>query len=231
MPFSSPARIALLVALLVAVPTGTPVGALAGPSGQFQPSPGDRDGDGLADRDDCAPDDPTRPSRSGTDADCDGRADAGAGMDVAIAGPADGAPDSGEPEQQQQSAAAHEPAGTVNSRRAARRAAGEPVRAVRLRLGPSIAAYAPSRTRRSVPTLVLVATGNSGVTVRPKLIFKGGRARMLKTRTRSLPRGRAYVVRLRLSPGQRRARRLRFAVRAVDAQGDRYRATRSVRVG
>lgn len=58
----------LLACLAVAALPAAAPGASSppGPSGQFVPSPGDRDGDGVADASDCAPDDPTRPGVAGS---------------------------------------------------------------------------------------------------------------------------------------------------------------------
>lgn len=204
---------------------GTLARADSAPAGQFLPSLQDRDGDGLLDLSDCAPDDPSRPARAGIDLDCNGAPDDGGGIEVGISGPVDGGPD--EPGEQQ--AASRPSSGTATTRSAARDAAGEAVVAVTgLRLGPSIAVYEPARGRSAEPTLVFAAKGNSGLTVEPELTFTGGGTRALKVRARSLPRGRAYVVRLRLSPSQRRARKVRFAITVVDGQGDSYRATRAV---
>lgn len=211
------ARIALLFALLACVPAS----ALAlppadSPAGQFLPSLDDRDGDGLADALDCAADDPSRPSRAGADLDCDGTADGGgAGIDVGVL-PADGGPD--EPEEQQ--VASRPSSGTSSTRAAARDAAGEAVVAVRgLRLGPSIAVYAPAHPRENEPTLIFATKGNVGLTVTPRI---GKQDR--RTRTRSLPQGRAFVLRLRLN----RSQRVRFAISVVGTDGVEYRATRTV---
>lgn len=219
------ARIAIALAVVACLSAGGLASAAGGPTGQFLPSVGDRDGDGLPDAADCAPDDPSRPGRAGVDADCDGAPDAGLPV-IEIAGPADGGPDPAE-----QQAASKPSSGTVAAKSAARRAAGQDVVVVRgLRLGPSVAVYAPKRPSRATPTVVLVAKGNSGVTVRPHLVFAGGRTRALAARTRSVARGRAFVVRLQLSKSQRRAQRLRFAMTVVDGSGDSYRAARTVPV-
>lgn len=217
------ARIALLLGLLACLPAGALARADSSPSGQFQPSATDRDGDGLGDLADCAPDDPSRPARAGDDQDCDGTPDTG-GIDVGIAGPVDGGPDP-------QQTASRPSSGSGATKTRARRAAGEDVVAVRgLRLGASIAVYAPRRPHRATPTVVFVAKDNSAVTVRPTLVFADGRKRPLKARSRSLPSGNAYVVRLHLSRAQRRAARLRLAMTVIDASGNRHRATRVVRV-
>lgn len=219
------ARIALALAALALVAPGPLASGAGTPAGQFQPVRGDRDGDGLPDGSDCAPDDPTRPARSGEDLDCDGAPDqGGAGIPVDLAGPdgGEGPPPAGP------QAASRPSRGTVAARASARRAAGEPVVAVRgLRLGPSVAVYAPAAPRPARPALVLVAKGSSGVTVRPWLVFAQGR-RALRVRTASLPRGRALVVRIALDPARGRARRVRFAVRVVDGAGATYRDARVV---
>jgi hypothetical protein len=220
------ARIALLLALLACLPAGAVAWAQDDPVGQFLPSSDDRDGDGLHDGADCAPDDPSRPARAGSDLDCDGDPDSGGSAPVGIAGPVDGGPDPGPGEQ---TAASRPSSGTTETKTAARRAAGEAVVALRgLRLGPSRAVYAPAAPRASAPALVLVAKGNSGITVAPSLVLAGGETRALRTRRRSVPRGRAWVVRLKLSPAQQTARRVRFAVTVVDGAGESYTATRSV---
>jgi hypothetical protein len=211
------ARIALLLALLACLPAS----ALAlppadGPAGQFLPSLDDRDGDGLADGLDCAADDPSRPSRAGADLDCDGAPDGGgAGIDVGIL-PSDGGPD--EPEEQQ--VASRPSSGTSSTRAAARDAAGEAVVVVRgLRLGPSIAVYALAHPRGDEPTLIFATKGNVGLTVTPRV---GGQDR--RTRTRSLPQGRAFVVRMRLKA----PRRVRFAISVIGTDGVEHRATHAV---
>jgi hypothetical protein len=220
------ARIALLLALLACLPAGSVARAQDDPVGQFLPSSDDRDGDGLHDGADCAPDDPTRPARSGSDLDCDGDPDSGGSAGIGIAGPVDGGPDPGPGEQ---TAASRPSTGTTETKTAARRAAGEAVVAARgLRLGASVAIYAPAASHAFAPALVFVAKGNTGITVVPSLVFAGGETRALKTRRRSVPRGRAWVVRLLLSPSQQPARRVRFAVTVVDGAGESYTATRSV---
>jgi hypothetical protein len=215
------ARIALLLALLAGLPAGS--AALAdgpGPSGQFLPSVGDRDGDGLPDAADCAPDDPSRPARAGVDLDCDGADDGGGLTGVGISGPVDGGPDPGPGEQ---TAASRPSTGSVSAKAAARRAVGEAVVAVRgLRLGPSIAVYAPAR---AAGTLIFVAKDNSGVTVRPSVV-RHGKRHPLRVRTRSVSRGHAWVVRVHPSG----VRRVRFAMRVVDSAGAAHRATRAVPV-
>ncbi|MCW2968048.1 MAG: hypothetical protein JWM71_1820, partial [Solirubrobacteraceae bacterium] len=50
----------------------------------------------------------------------------------------------------------------------------------------------------------------------------------LPAHARSVPRGRAFVVRVHVP---RHATRIRLRIAVVDAQGDRYAATRSVRIG
>lgn len=214
------ARIALLLSLLGCLSLAAPAATLAGgPGGQFSPSLDDRDGDGLLDALDCGPDDPTRPSRAGADLDCDGTADGGgAGIGVGLL-PIDGGPDGPEGP----SVASKPSTGTASTRAAARDAAGESVVPVRdLRLGPAIAVYAPAHPSDDEPTLVFVAKDNVGLTVTP---WVADRAR--PTRTRSLPRGRAYVVRLRLH----RARAVRFEIAVVGSDGVEYRATREVAAG
>lgn len=215
-----PARIALLLALLACLPAGSVAYATEDPTGQFQPTRDDRDGDGLGDADDCAPDDPSRPARSGSDLDCDGAPDGGGFAGVGISGPVDGGPDPGsEPAPPEQTAASRPSSGTTETRTAARLAAGEDVVAVRgLRLGPGIAVYTPARAS---PVLVFVAKDNVGVTVRPSIVVDGVR-QALKVRTRSVPRGRAWVVRVASR------RRVRFAVTVVDSGGNEYVATRAL---
>lgn len=213
------ARIALLLALIACLPAGSLAHADGGPAGQFLPSLDDRDGDGLPDAADCAADDPTRPGRSGVDLDCDGVPDGGgSGVGIGIAGPVDGGPDpSGEPGEQ--TAASRPSTGTVETRTAARRAAGEDVVAVKgLRLGPSIAVYTPAA---AAPALVFVAKDNSGVTVVPSVVVRGERQE-LRTRTRSIPRGRAWVVRVHQD------RRVRFTVTVVDSAGEQHSAARAL---
>lgn len=219
------ARIALLCSLLACLGAGTLAHAAGGgPSGQFQPAAGDRDGDGLGDADDCAPDDPTRPARAGTDLDCDGESDGGgsnAGYEVS--GPVDGGPDPGY-EAASQSAASKPSSGTPETRTAARRAAGEAVVAVRgLRLGPGVAVYAPERITAGIAELVFVAKDNLGVTAAPSITVDGER-RALRVRSRSVSRGRAWVVSVR-SQG---ARRVRFTLTVVDSSGEARSAERTV---
>ncbi|MFL5843334.1 MAG: hypothetical protein ACJ762_01490 [Solirubrobacteraceae bacterium] len=219
--FSTPmtARIALLLSLFACLTTVSLAHADGDPAGQFLPALGDRDGDGLPDAADCAADDPTRPGRSGVDLDCDGAPDGGgSGIDIGILGPVDGGPDpSGEPGRQ--TAASRPSSGTGETRTAARRAAGEGVVAVKgLRLGPSVAVYTPAAT---APALVFVAKDNSGITVRPSVVVDGER-RALKVRTRSVPRGRAWVVRVH------QGRRVRFTVTVVDSGGVDYTAARAL---
>lgn len=137
------ARMARSLTLLACVLAAAAPATAQGPAGQFLPSLDDRDGDGLLDALDCAPDDPSRPARDGADPACDGT---GAGIPVEVAGPVDeGAAES----------AVHA---------AARRAAGGKVVAVRgLRLGPDVAVYAPADRRG----IVVAARRNAGVTIRP----------------------------------------------------------------
>lgn len=196
-----------LLGCLVAVPAVADGDAVGG---QFAPSLDDRDGDGLLDALDCGPDDPTRPVRGGADLDCDGAPDGGgAGIGVGLL-PIDAGTD----------VAAKPSAGTASMKAAARDAAGEPVVAVAgLALGPSIAVYAPAHPRAGEPTLIFAAVDNVGLTVTPVV---GDRRRA--ARTRSLPRGRAYVVRLRL----RRARRVTFEITVVGVDGAEYSASRAV---
>jgi hypothetical protein len=216
-------RILILVALLSALGAGAVARADQSPSGQFQPARGDRDGDGLPDANDCAPDDPSRPSRSGTDADCDGQPDQG-GPAISVSGPADGAPDGPE-------AASKPSTGPVATRTTARAALGEAVVLVRnLRLGRSIAVYMPRRARPGRQTLVFVARDNSAVTVRSSLRFAGGRVQALASRSHSIARGDARVLRWTLTRRQRHAQRIRMVITVVDASGNRYRATRATRI-
>ena len=203
-------RIALLAALgAVVLPASGAQAAprAGGPTGQFQPSATDRDGDGVRDASDCAPDDPTRPARTGPDANCDGTADGA-----------------------QQAASA--PAVRPLARDSARRAAGGPVRAVpAVRLGGAVAVFAPRHPRARAPELIFAARDNSAVTVRPVLVLAGGRRRVLTVRSRSVARGQAYAVTIRLSGAQARARRLRFAITVIDASGRVHHAVHAVRVG
>lgn len=188
------ARIASLL-FACALAGSAPAPAQDGPAGQFRPSPGDRDGDGLVDGRDCAPDDPSRPARHVPDPDCDG---SGAGIQVDVAGPVDGGPDPEGPE-----AASRPSRGTPKARAAARRAAGGPVVAIHgLRLGPNVAVYAP----RSGRGIVVVAKSNAGVTVKP---------RRHRARTRSLASGTAFAV---------RARAARYVITVVDGSGTTWRA-------
>ena len=212
------ARIALVLLALLAWAPATAT-AQSGPAGQFLPSLGDRDGDGLLDTLDCAADDPSRPSRAGSDLDCDGAPDGGgAGIGVGLL-PVDGGPD--EPEEQQ--VASRPSTGSRSARAAARDAAGEPVVLVKgLSLGPAVAVYAPAEPRATEPTLIFAAKGNVGLTVTPTV---GDRRRA--SRTRSLPQGRAYVVRLRL----RRPRPVSFDIAVVGTDGAEYTATRAVAAG
>jgi hypothetical protein len=210
------ARIALLLTLLGCLSLAAPAATLAGgPGGLFSPSLDDRDGDGLLDVLDCGPDDPTRPSRAGADLDCDGVTDGGgASIGIGLL-PIDGGPD--EPEDP--SVASKPSSGTASTRAAARDAAGEPVVAVRgLALGPAIAVYAPAHPRSTEPTLIFAAKGNVGLTVTPVV---AGKSR--SPRHRSLPQGRAYVVRLRL----KRARPVSFEIDVVGIDGVEYSATRA----
>lgn len=217
------ARIALLLSILACLPAGTLAFADDGPAGQFLPALGDRDGDGLPDAADCAADDPTRPARAGVDLDCDGTPDgggSGAGFD--ISGPADGGPDPDEPGEQ--TAASRPSTGTTETKTAARRASGRPVIAVRgLRLGPAVAIYAPSTVTAGLAELIFVAKDNTGITVDPSIVVDGERV-ALRTRTRSVSRGRAWVLEVR-SKG---TRRVRFAIAVVDTSGDEHTATRAV---
>lgn len=211
---------ALLLALLALLPAGAVAYAAGGPTGQFQPSSDDRDGDGLRDSDDCAPDDPSRPARPGTDLDCDGVLDDGGFSGVGISGPVDGGPDPGsEPADPEQTAASRPSSGTTETRTAARRAAGEDVVVVTgLRLGPAVAVYTPAAT---APALIFVAKDNVGVTVSPSIVVDGER-RPLRVRSRSIPRGRAWVVRVRQD------RRVRFTITVVDSSGEDYTAARAL---
>lgn len=224
------ARIALLMALLAPLPAAAPARTDDGPAGQFVPSLEDRDGDGLLDAADCAPDDPTRPARPDADLDCDGVPDGGGFSGVGIAGPVDGT-DPGTPDGSagEQTAASRPSTGTSETRTAARRAYGAGVTAVTgLRLGPSVAVYAPARPARTAPTLIFVAKGNSGITVEPSIVYTGGVVEDLRTRTRSVARGRAWVVRVGLTGDRRRARRARLSVTVVDGAGESYAAVRGV---
>lgn len=214
-------RPVLLVLPLCAALTLLPAGASArtappaGPSGQFVPTAGDRDGDGLPDAADCAPDDPSRPARTGVDADCDGVPDSGLSP-ITISGPADGGPD---PAGQHSASSTVAPAVDVRAR--ARRALGGAVVASGLRLGAAVAAFAPRRERRGLRTFVFVARDNAGLTAAPSL--DGHR---LAATHRSLARGAAYVLRIRTGA----ARRLRIVVTVVDASGNRRRAARTLRL-
>jgi hypothetical protein len=217
------ARIAVLAALLAGLPAGS-LARADGPSGQFQPAANDRDGDGLVDAHDCAPDDPSRPARAGHDADCDGSADDGSGSDVVITGPADGGPDP-------VSAASKPSTGTRMTSQVARAVAGEAVVLVRhLPLGRSVAIYRSRQAHRTAPAIVFAAKDNSGVTVTPTLVYAGGRRAKLGDRSRSVSRGHAWVVRVRLHGAQRRAQRLEFSIAVVDASGNSFSATRVVRI-
>jgi hypothetical protein len=222
--FKPTARILVFGAVLAGLPAGTLALADGGPSGQFQPTRADRDGDGLRDDSDCAPDDPSRPAQAGADADCDGAADEGAGLEVGISGPVDG--DAGTVD------AASEPSsGTPATHAVAREAAGEAVVLVRrLPLGQSVAIYQPRRPRPAVPSLVFAAKDNSGVTVTPTLVFAGGRTSKLADRSHSVSRGHAWVMRVRLARAQRRALRIRYSIAVVDGSGSSYSATRSTRL-
>ena len=217
------ARIAVLTALLAGLPAGT-LARADGPSGQFQPAANDRDGDGLPDKSDCAPDDPSRPSRAGKDADCDGVADDGSGSSVEVSGPADGGPDP-------VSAASRPSSGTRLTSRIARAAAHEPVVLVRhLPLGRTVAIYQPRHAHRTVPMLVFAAKDNSGVTVTPTIVWANGTRTKLADRVHSVSRGHAWVLRIRLRGAQRHALRLEFSMAVVDVAGDSYSATRVVRI-
>jgi hypothetical protein len=200
-------RLAALIAISACLlpAAGVRAAARPGPSGQFQPTRTDRDGDGVADASDCAPDDPTRPARTGSDANCDGT-----------------------PDGTQQ--AASTPSVVPSARGVARRAAGVPVVALGVRLGSAVSVFAPRAARARAPALVFVARDNCAVSVRPVLVFAGGRTRALPARQRSVPRGHAYVVRLHLSRAQARALRVRFAMTVIDAAGGRHGASRAVRV-
>lgn len=205
-------RLVCLLATVLA--TAFPAAALAAgsgsPGGQFAPSVADRDGDGLPDGADCAPDDPSRPSRAGSDRDCDGVSDAGGDhADV-------GAPPAGGPAGQGFSAASSNPDPAGATRARARRAAGERVKAVAMDVGDSVAVYAPVRRRAGTATLIFVGRSAASVTVR---------ATHARARTRSLPSGRAWVVRVRAPRGSR----VRFRVTVTDGSGRRYRASHSAR--
>ena len=216
------ARIAVIAALLAALPAGQLAHA-DGPSGQFQPAANDRDGDGLPDASDCAPDDPSRPSRSGRDADCDGTADDGSGSNVTVT-EVDGGPDP-------VSAASRPSTGTRLTSQVARAAAHEAVVLVRhLPLGRSVAIYRPRRQHRYAPAIVFAAKDNSGVTVTETLVYRGERRVKLANRARPVSRGHAWVLRVHLRGAQRRAQRIEFSIAVVDASGDSFSATRVVRI-
>jgi hypothetical protein len=185
--------------------------------GQFLPTADDRDGDGLPDAADCAADDPTRPALTGPDPECDGLPPGGLGIPVDLEEPG------------RQHAASAPSRGTPATRAAARQAARVSVAAVSgLRLGRSVAVYAPARPRASRPTLVLVARANMGLVVRPVLARRDGTSRRLAARRRSLARGDAHVVRIRVDPAA--VRRVRLAVTVTDAQGDRHRAVHRITI-
>lgn len=222
MRLSATARIAVLTALLAALPAGQLAHA-GGPAGQFQPSANDRDGDGVADRADCAPDDPSRPSRSGQDTNCDGARDDGSGSNVTVT-EVDGGPDP-------VSAASKPSTGTRRTSQVARAAAREAVVLVRhLPLGRSVAVYRTRRQRRYAPAVVFVGKDNIGVTVTETLVYAGERRVKVANRARSVSKGHAWVLRTRLRRARRRAQRLEFSIAVVDASGNSFSATRVVRV-
>jgi hypothetical protein len=136
-----------------------------GPSGQFLPAAGDRDGDGVPDAYDCAPDDPTRPSRGGDDANCDGQPDG------------------------EQAASSDSDSPTVDPAAVARDAAHGAVTALRWPLGGPVTVFAPRADATGMRTLIFVATDNAGLTVTHRL-DRGATA----TNRRSLARGGAYVL-------------------------------------
>lgn len=210
--------------LLLVWPAGAPAAGQAEPSGQFAPAPGDRDGDGVGDAGDCAPDDPSRPARPGPDADCDGYADGGPGSrDAAISGPAQ------EPSPVTGSSSAT--GGTTATRTLAWRSAGERVVLVRhLPLGRSVAVYRTARRHRSAATLVFAARDGGGVSVTPTLVYAGGSERKLADRQRApLAAGRAWTLRVRTGGLARPVASVRFSIAVIDLAGDSFSATTAVR--
>ena len=193
-------RIVLALALAVGL-FAVPAAPADQPQGQFQPTAGDRDGDGIADSADCAPDDPTRPSRSGTDADCDGVADG----DSAPVYSAD-------------SSTGPSPA---MLRAAARRAAGVPVVAVSENaLGPA----ALFRPRHRQPLLVFAGRAAMRVSVTPTLLYADGRRVKVPRSWSAVDAGTAWAFRMRRSDAQR----ISLAITVRDGAGAVYRATRAL---
>ena len=169
------------------------------PQGQFQPSAGDRDGDGINDANDCAPDDPSRPARTGTDADCDGTVD----------------------NPPVYSADSTAPLSMATLRAAARRAAGEPVVADS---GPAIGPAVLFRPRNVEPLLVFAARAGMRVTVAPTLVFADGRRMRVPHSWSTVDAGAAWAFRIRRSGAQRVA----LAITVRDAAGAVYRASRTL---
>src|SRR4051794_31385693 len=185
----------VLAAGLAVVPAAAPA---SGPTGQFQPGPEDRDGDGLSDANDCAPDDPSRPAQSGPDADCDGTVDpATYSADSSVAAP------------------------MATLRDAARRAARVPVVAAPgSDLGPAVV----FRPRHPRPLLVFAASADMRVRVTPTLVYADGRRVKLPFSWSAVARGAAWAFRMRTSGAQRVS--LSIAVR--DADGALHKAHRSI---
>ena len=170
------------------------------PQGQFQPTAGDRDGDGIQDASDCAPDDPTRPARSGTDANCDGTADDDAPVYSANSTTA-------------------VPMATL--RAAARRAARVPVVEVR---GTALGPAALFRPRETAPVLAFAARDTMRVTVRPTLVYADGRRVKVPKSWSDVGRGMAWAFRLRATDAQR----VVLAITVRDGAGAVYHATRTL---
>jgi len=162
-------RLLVLLSLsagLAVLPAAAPAATVTppGPSGQFLPSANDRDGDGIPDAQDCAPDDPSRPSRSGADADCDGRPDG-------------------------EQAASSDSQSAVHPAAVARDAIHGSVSALHWLLGGPVTLFAARSDATGTRTFVFVATDNAGLTVTHRL-DRGVTA----TNRRSLGRGGAYVL-------------------------------------
>ena len=162
-----PVSVLLLLCGALALPAYASTVAPPAPSGQFLPSADDRDGDGLSDATDCAPDDPTRPARGGVDGNCDGAADGG------------------------QQAASGPSSADVDAAAVARQAAHGSVAALRWPLGGALAVFAVRHDAAGDRTFVFVARDNVGLTVTHRL----DRERTA-TNERSLGRGSAYVLRV-----------------------------------
>jgi hypothetical protein len=171
------ALVRLLFALVLTVGLAfAPAAPADQPMGQFQPSAGDRDGDRLADADDCAPDDPSRPAQSGQDADCDGAVDTAFSADSSA------------------------PASMASLRAAARRAARMPVvEAPASDLGPAVV----FRPRQERPLIVFAGRAAMRVSVRPTLVFADGRRTKLPRSWSAVVRGEAWAFRMRPSDAQR----------------------------